>query len=83
MTIEEMQGYLTDIQKELPTTKILNAIMAQQQDIDTIRTALVEVQEKVNEIISAINGAAATGQEKEPYTNEEIEYKEEATPIED
>ena len=83
MTIEEMQTYLTDVQKELPTTKILNAIMAQQQDIDAIRTALVEVQEKVNEIISAINGAAATDQEEVPDTEEEVETKEEAVPIED
>ena len=76
MTIDEMQNYLTQVQKELPTTKILNAIMTQQQDIDTLRTAVIEVQQKVNEIISAINSAAAPAEEED--TSEE-----EAAAIED
>ena len=76
MTIDEMQNYLTQVQKELPTTKILNAIMTKQQDIDALRTAVIEVQQKVNEIISAINSAAATAEEEDTS-------KEEAVAIED
>lgn len=63
MTIDEMQTYLTQVQKELPMTKILNAIMAQQQDIDMLKSAVIEVQQKVNEIISAINSAATPAEE--------------------
>lgn len=76
MTIDEMQTYLTQVQKELPTTKILNAIMTQQQDIDMLKSAVIEVQQKVNEIISAINSAAAPAEEED--TSEE-----EAAAIED
>ena len=46
-------------------TKILNAIMAQQQDIDMLKSAVIEVQQKVNEIISAINSAAAPAEEED------------------
>lgn len=76
MTIDEMQTYLTQVQKELPMTKILNAIMTQQQDIDMLKSAVIEVQQKVNEIISAINSAAAPAEEED--TSEE-----EAAAIED
>lgn len=72
MTIDEMQAYLTQIQKELPTTKILNAIMTQQQDIDALRTAVIEVQQKVNEIISAINSAAAPAEEEDISEEETV-----------
>lgn len=72
MTIDEMQNYLTQVQKELPTTKILNAIMTQQQDIDALRTAVIEVQQKVNEIISAINSAAAPIEEEDTSEEEAV-----------
>ena len=49
--------------------------MTQQQDIDALRTAVIEVQQKVNEIISAINSAATA--------EEEDTSKEEAVAIED
>lgn len=72
MTIDEMQTYLTQIQKELPTTKILNAIMTQQQDIDILKSAVIEVQQKVNEIISAINSAAAPTEEEDTSEEETV-----------
>lgn len=72
MTIDEMQTYLTQVQKELPTTKILNAIMAQQQDIDMLKSAMIEVQQKVNEIISAINSAAAPVEEEDTSEEETV-----------
>lgn len=75
MTIDEMQTYLTQVQKELPTTKILNAIMTQQQDIDALRTAMIEVQQKVNEIISAINSAAAPVEEEDISEEEAVAIK--------
>lgn len=72
MTIDEMQTYLTQVQKELPMTKILNAIMAQQQDIDMLKSAVIEVQQKVNEIISAINSAAAPVEEEDTSEEETV-----------
>lgn len=72
MTIDEMQTYLTQIQKELPTTKILNAIMTQQQDIDMLKSAVIEVQQKVNEIISAINSAVAPVEEEDTSEEETV-----------
>lgn len=72
MTIDEMQTYLTQVQKELPTTKILNAIMTQQQDIDMLKSAVIEVQQKVNEIISAINSAAAPAEEEDTSEEEAV-----------
>lgn len=58
MSIDEMKEYLIGIQKELPQTKILNALLAQQEQIEVLRTALIETQGKVNEIINALNSAA-------------------------
>lgn len=75
MTIDEMQTYLTQVQKELPTTKILNAIMTQQQDIDMLKSAVIEVQQKVNEIISAINSAAAPAEEEDTSKEEAVATK--------
>lgn len=72
MTIDEMQTYLTQVQKELPMTKILNAIMTQQQDIDMLKSAVIEVQQKVNEIISAINSAAAPVEEEDTSEEETV-----------
>lgn len=63
MSIDEMKEYLIGIQKELPQTKILNALLAQQEQIEVLRTALIEVQGKINEIISAINSAAPAEEE--------------------
>ncbi len=63
MSIDEMKEYLIGVQKELPETKILNAILAQQEDIENIRKVLIETQARVNEIINAIQGAAAPEQE--------------------
>jgi hypothetical protein len=53
MSIDEMKEYLIGVQKELPETKILNAILAQQEDIENIRKVLIETQARVNEIINA------------------------------
>ncbi len=75
MTIDEMQNYLTQVQKELPTIKILNAIIAQQQDIDILKSAVIEVQQKVNEIISAINNAAAPTEEENTSEEEVVAHE--------
>ena len=63
MSIDEMKEYLIGIQKELPQTKILNALLAQQEQIEVLRTALIETQGKVNEIINALNSAAPAEEE--------------------
>lgn len=71
MTFEEMQKHLTGIQAELPETKILTAILMQQNDIDAIKKALVETQQKVNEIINAIESAATVNSDISEDTSEE------------
>lgn len=72
MSMDEMKDYLIGIQKELPMTKVLNAILAQQQDLENIRKVLIETQAKVNEIIIALNGAVTTPEEEDISEEEAV-----------
>ena len=55
MTIEEMTKHLTQIQNETAQTKILNAILACYAEIKNHEKAIIELQQKINEIIKVLN----------------------------
>lgn len=55
MTIEEMRDHLTKIQNESFQTKILNAILTCYAETKNQEQAIVEMQNKINEIISILN----------------------------
>ena len=55
MTIEEMKNHLTQIQNESAQTKILNTILTSYAEIKNLEIKVMELQEKVNEIITFLN----------------------------
>lgn len=69
MSFEEMQTFLSNIQAERPETKMMNAILTCYQDIDQLKKMVIELQEKVNEIIEnwnvKIENAAPVNQEED------------------
>ena len=69
MSFEEMQTFLSNIQAERPETKMMNAILTCYQDIDQLKKMVVELQEKVNEIIEnwnvKIENAAPVNEEED------------------
>lgn len=83
MNFEEMQTFLSNIQAERPETKMMNAILTCYQDIDQLKIMVIELQEKVNEIIEnwnvKIENAAPVNQEEDiinadiAAANEEME----------
>lgn len=76
MNLQQMRDFLNSVQQERFETKVLNAILACFEQISMVKEALVETQEKMNEIIEEINGGAET-------LNPEIEGDtEEEAPIE-
>lgn len=66
MTREEMQKYLIKIQEQNPQTKMLNAILTCFDQIKSLEKLVIELQQKVNEIIEFINMENA-----EPVNEEE------------
>ena len=69
MSFEEMQTFLSNFQDERPETKMMNAILTCYQDIDQLKKMVIELQEKVNEIIEnwnvKIENAAPVNQEED------------------
>ena len=69
MSFEEMQTFLSNVQAERPETKIMNAILTCYQDIDQLKKMVIELQEKVNEIIEnwnvKIENAAPVNEEED------------------
>lgn len=63
MTIEEMRDHLTQIQNESFQTKVLNSILTCYAEIKAQENALVEMQKKINEIISILNAKMTNVQE--------------------
>lgn len=55
MTREEMQNYLIKIQEQNPQTKMLNAILTCFDQIKNLEKLVIELQQKVNEIIQNWN----------------------------
>lgn len=55
MTFEDMQNFLNGIQAEKPQTKIMNAILSCYQEVKILEKMVIELQEKVNEIIGNWN----------------------------
>ena len=73
MTFENMQEYLNKIQADRFQTKIMNALLSTYQEVKTLEKLVVELQQKVNEIISnwneEIEDAAPVQQEKDAINN--------------
>lgn len=77
MTFEDMQNFLNGIQAEKPQTKIMNAILSCYQEVKILEKMVVELQEKVNEIIGnwneeieGVQNAASVQQEEDAISND-------------
>lgn len=73
MTIEEMNNVLTKISSETFQTKVLNVLLTQYNEIKTLEKLVIELQEKVNEIIDGWNdkeSAAPVQPEADALDNE-------------
>ena len=72
MTREEMQKYLIKIQEQDPQTKMLNAILTCFDENKKLEKMIVELQQKVNEIIEFINkkDAAPVNEEEDLIVND-------------
>ena len=83
MSFEEMQEFLNGIQAQKPQTKMMNAILTCFQEVKILEKMVVELQEKVNEIIGNWNAEiegiedAAPVQMEEDATNNDIAAAEE------
>ena len=83
MSFEEMQEFLNSIQAQKTQTKMMNAILTCFQEVKILEKMVVELQEKVNEIIgnwnTEIEGIedAAPVQQEEDVTNNDIAAAEE------
>lgn len=74
MTFEDMQKFLNKVQQEKTETKIMNALLACYQQVKNLEAVVIELQKKVNEIISnwniEIEGAAPVEQEEDTINND-------------
>lgn len=73
MTTEEMKAYLTKVQNDMPETRMLNAILTCFERTETLEKLVIQLQEKVNQIISEWNdkeSAAPIQQEEDAINNE-------------
>lgn len=73
MTFEDMQKFLNKVQQEKAETKIMNALLTCYQQVKNLEAVVIELQKKVNEIISnwntKIEGAAPVKQEEDTINN--------------
>ena len=80
MTFEDMQKFLNKVQQEKTETKIMNALLACYQQVKNLEAVVIELQKKVNEIISnwnvEIEGAAPVKQEEDTINNDIAAAKE-------
>lgn len=80
MTFEDMQKFLNKVQQEKTETKIMNALLACYQQVKNLEAVVIELQKKVNEIISnwntEIEGAAPVEQEEDTINNDIAAAKE-------
>lgn len=79
MDLQQMRDFLNAVQQERFETKVLNAILACFEQISMVKNALVETQEKMNEIIEEINGANENAEALNPEIEEDSQ---EEAPIE-
>lgn len=59
MTFEEMQNFLSKIQSEKTQTKIMNALLSCYQEVKQHEKMIIEIQQKLNEIIKGWNEQVA------------------------
>lgn len=79
MTFEEMKQRLTSIQNDSAETKMLNSILICFAEIKNLEKGLVDTQNKINEIINALN---STKENAETVNTEIKEDNSQSNPIE-
>ena len=55
MTVQDMQKYLSNLQNDRYQTKVLNAILTCFSETKQLERLVIELQQKVNEIITNLN----------------------------
>ena len=71
--LKQMQDYLAEVQRQLPLTKIMTAILDLQQQIDQTKEAIKVNRDKINQIINFINGDSDAVQGDAADLNPDIE----------
>lgn len=71
MEIKKFQELLNQINQERFETKVLNILLANYEEFTQLKTMVVQLQEKMNEIIDEING-----QEDAEALNSDVEVYE-------
>ncbi len=70
MNFEDMQAFLNKVQQEKFETKIMNALLACYKEVKDLEKLVIELQEKVNEIIINWN-TKIEGEDADPVEQEE------------
>ena len=65
MTLEEFESTLMQIQSNLPQTKTLNALYTLAKYVTNLSNAIVDVQDKLNQIIIEVNQLKEKEKERE------------------
>lgn len=65
MTLEEFESTLMQIQSNLPQTKTLNALYTLAKHVTNLSNAVVEIQNKLNQIIIEVNQLKEKEKERE------------------
>lgn len=73
MTFNDMQEYLNQIQKDRFQTRIMNAVLTCYQEIKTLEQAIIQTQQKVNEIIRSLNNQTENAEALNPEITEDTE----------
>lgn len=73
MTIEQMTEYLTRLSNQRFQTKLLNVILTCFSEIDATKKMVIELQEKVNQIIGEWN-KKEDQEDAEAFNNDIKEY---------
>lgn len=73
MTFNDMQEYLNQIQKDRFQTRIMNAVLTCYQEIKTLEQAIIQTQQKVNEIIRSLNNQTENAEALNPEITEDAE----------
>ena len=71
MTFNDMQEYLNQIQKDRFQTRIMNAVLTCYQEIKTLEQAIIQTQQKVNEIIRSLNNQTENAEALNPDIEED------------
>lgn len=83
MSFEEMQEFLNSIQAQKPQTKMMNAILTCFQQTKQLEKMVIELQEKINEIIGNWNTEIEGIEDAAPVQTEEDAFNNDITAAEE